>query len=133
MWLNGELETRRLAEETGVAKSTLSSILNTLEARKLVRRRAHEQERRLVLVDLTAAGAELIRTLSLNVKAEEARIVARLSGSQIKATRDAVLVILSTIAQLEVLEERNSSPLFRRRSEGLPKQPKGNYEWCGRP
>jgi len=34
----GELETRKLAVEAGVAKNTLSGILNTLEGRKLVKR-----------------------------------------------------------------------------------------------
>ena len=58
LWIYGELETRRLAAEAGVAKSTLSSILNMLEGRKLVRRRANELERRLVIVNLTATGAE---------------------------------------------------------------------------
>jgi len=32
LWIYGELETRKLALEAGVAKSTLSGILNTLEA-----------------------------------------------------------------------------------------------------
>ena len=66
----------------GVAKSTFSSILNMLGRRKLVRRRAHERERRLVLVDLTSAGAELISALSPKTRAEEARIVAHLSSVQ---------------------------------------------------
>lgn len=105
LWRNGQVETRRLADETGVAKSTLSSILNMLEERKLVRRRAHDRERRLVLVDLTAAGVELISALFPKVRAEEARIVAHLPSVQRKATADTIRVILATIAQLEALDE----------------------------
>ena len=107
LWIYGELETRRLATETGVAKSTLSSILNMLEERKLVRRRANEEERRLVIVNLTAAGAEVISALFPKFNAEETRIAARLSSKQMSAATDAIRVILATIAELDSLDEKN--------------------------
>jgi DNA-binding MarR family transcriptional regulator len=101
LWIYGELETRRLALEAGVAKSTLSSILNMLEGRKLVRRRTNELERRLVIVNLTASGAALISTLFPKFNAEETRIVARLSQKQIQAATDAIRVILATINEID--------------------------------
>ena len=101
LWIYGELETRRLALEAGVAKSTLSSILNMLEGRKLVRRRANELERRLVIVNLTASGAELISTLFPKFNAEETRIVSHLSQKQIKAATEAIRVILATINEID--------------------------------
>ncbi len=101
LWIYGELETRRLAAEAGVAKSTLSSILNMLEARKLVRRRTNELERRLVIVNLTASGAELIAGLFPKFNAEETRIVSRLSPKQIQAATDAIRLILATISDLD--------------------------------
>ena len=107
LWIYGELETRRLAIETGVAKSTLSSILNMLEERKLIRRRANEEERRLVIVNLTAGGAELISALFPKFNAEETRIAARLSSKQMSAATDAIRVILATIAELDQLDEEN--------------------------
>jgi MarR family transcriptional regulator, organic hydroperoxide resistance regulator len=105
LWRKGQVETRRLADETGVAKSTLSSILNELERRKLVRRRAHETG--------TPAGSRrshvgrrrLISALSPKIRVEEARIVAHLPSVQRKATVDTVRVILATIAQLEAPDE----------------------------
>jgi DNA-binding MarR family transcriptional regulator len=105
LWIYGELETRRLAIETGVAKSTLSSILNMLEERKLIRRRANEEERRLVIVNLTAAGAELISALFPKFNAEETRIAERLSSKQMTAATEAIRVILATIAELDQLDE----------------------------
>jgi MarR family transcriptional regulator, organic hydroperoxide resistance regulator len=105
LWIYGDLETRRLAAEAGIAKSTLSSILNMLEGRKLVRRRANELERRLVIVNLTAAGAELISGLFPKFNAEETRIVTRLSTKQMKAATDAIRVILATIADLDAPPE----------------------------
>lgn len=101
LWIYGELETRRLALEAGVAKSTLSSILNMLEERKLVRRRTNELERRLVIVNLTASGAELISALFPKFNAEETRIVASLSPKQIKAATDAIRIILATINEID--------------------------------
>jgi len=101
LWIYGELETRRLAVEAGVAKSTLSGILNTLEARKLVRRRVNEAERRLVIVNLTAAGAALISTLFPRFNAEETRIVARLNHAEMRAATDAIRTILATIAEID--------------------------------
>ena len=101
LWIYGELETRRLAVEAGVAKSTLSGILNTLEARRLVRRRVNEAERRLVIVNLTAAGAALISTLFPRFNAEETRIVARLSHAEMRAATDAIRTILATIAEID--------------------------------
>jgi len=101
LWIYGDLETRRLAVEAGIAKSTLSSILNMLEGRKLVRRRTNELERRLVIVNLTASGAELISSLFPKFNAEETRIVARLTAKQMKAATDAIRIILATIADLD--------------------------------
>lgn len=103
LWIYGELETRRLAIEAGIAKSTLSSILNMLEGRKLVRRRTNELERRLVIVNLTAQGAELIASIFPKFNAEETRIVERLSSRQMQAATEAIRVILATITDLDGL------------------------------
>jgi DNA-binding MarR family transcriptional regulator len=103
LWIYGELETRRLAVEAGIAKSTLSSILNMLEGRKLVRRRTNELERRLVIVNLTAQGAELIASIFPKFNAEETRIVARLGPRQMQAATDAIRIILATINDLDGL------------------------------
>src|SRR4051812_13265128 len=101
LWIYGELETRKLAVEAGVAKSTLSGILNTLEARKLVRRRANEAERRLVIVNLTPAGTTLITSLFPRFNAEETRIVGGLSGKRMQAATDVLRAILSTIDDID--------------------------------
>jgi MarR family transcriptional regulator, organic hydroperoxide resistance regulator len=79
LWVWGEMQTRWLAEEVGVNRSTLSGVLNTLERRGLVRRRGHETEGRLVLASLTADGTSLIEDLFPRFNAEESFIVSRLS------------------------------------------------------
>lgn len=100
LWRHGPLETRRLAHLAGVAKSTLSNILNGLEQRELVRRRVNQSERRLVTADLTAAGIDLINALLPKYKTEEARIVSQLSLHTIETMADAIGVILSAITGL---------------------------------
>lgn len=82
LWVWGEMQTRHLAEEVGVNRSTLSGVLNTLERRGLVRRRGHETEGRLVLAELTPAGEALIGDLAPRFNAEESFIVSRLSPRQ---------------------------------------------------
>ena len=101
LWIYGEMETRHLAAEAGIAKSTLSGILNGLTDRKLIRRRTNEAERRLVIVTLTPAGAAMISDLFPHFNAEETRIVSRLSALQIKQATDALRAIIATINALD--------------------------------
>ena len=82
LWVWGEMQTRWLAEEVGVNRSTLSGVLNTLERRGLIRRRGHETEGRLVLAELTAEGSALIEDLFPRFNAEERFIVSRLSPEE---------------------------------------------------
>jgi MarR family transcriptional regulator, organic hydroperoxide resistance regulator len=79
LWVWGETQTRYLAEEVGITRSTLSGVLNTLENRGLVRRRPHETEGRLVLVRNTEAGEALMAELFPRFNAEESFIVSTLS------------------------------------------------------
>jgi DNA-binding MarR family transcriptional regulator len=101
LWIYGELETRKLAVEAGVAKSTLSGILNTLEARKLVKRRTNEAERRLVIVNLTPSGNTLITSLFPRFNGEETRIVGGLPHRQRRTATDALRAILATIDEID--------------------------------
>jgi DNA-binding MarR family transcriptional regulator len=101
LWIFGELETRKLAVEAGVAKSTLSGILNALEEKKLVKRRANEAERRLVIVNLTPAGNALISSLFPRFNAEETRIVGGLTARQMQAATDVLRAVLATIDEID--------------------------------
>jgi DNA-binding MarR family transcriptional regulator len=82
LWLWGEMQTRWLAEEVGVNRSTLSGVLNTLERRGLIRRRGHATEGRLVLAELTPDGVALIEDLFPRFNAEERFIVSGLSPQE---------------------------------------------------
>lgn len=101
LWIYGEMETRHLAAEAGVAKSTLSGILNGLEARKLVRRRTNAQERRLIIVNLTPAGGALLGSLFPRFNAEETRVVSRLETKEMRQATEALRAILATIDEID--------------------------------
>ncbi|WP_082530564.1 MarR family winged helix-turn-helix transcriptional regulator [Aeromicrobium sp. Root344] len=93
LWIWGEMQTRHLADEVNVNRSTLSGVLSTLENKGLLVRRPHETEGRLVLVELTDSGRDLISTLYLEFNAEESFIVSRLSSRQQQQLTDALRVI----------------------------------------
>lgn len=63
VWIEGEMETRHVAEKTGISKGTLTGVANTLQSRGLVERRTHAADGRLVVLRLTAAGEKLMNEL----------------------------------------------------------------------
>lgn len=54
------LPATRLARETGLSSGAMTNRIDRLETRGLVRRRADKQDRRSVVVSLTAAGQRVI-------------------------------------------------------------------------
>jgi DNA-binding MarR family transcriptional regulator len=60
VWAWKKPEARQLAAETGLAKATLSGVLNTLESTKLIVRKQSKDDKRIILVGLTAKGQKLI-------------------------------------------------------------------------
>jgi DNA-binding MarR family transcriptional regulator len=69
----------------GHKRSTLTSILDRLEARRLVTRRTNPRDRRTFLVGLTRDGREAARAVSAHLEAFEARVLKRASPKDIKA------------------------------------------------
>lgn len=68
IWPNAEA--RQIAAETGLAKATLSGVLKTLEASKLVVRKASKDDKRIILVSPTAKGQKLIEKVLPEVAAQ---------------------------------------------------------------
>jgi DNA-binding MarR family transcriptional regulator len=60
LWIWGEQETGHVAAEAGVTKGTLTGVMKTLQARKLIKRIPHRDDRRRVSIGLTKAGVRLI-------------------------------------------------------------------------
>ncbi len=74
LWIWGERETRFVAVEADVTKGTLTGVVDTLEKRGLVTRRRHSDDRRLVSIALTEAGATLIESIFPTFNGEERAI-----------------------------------------------------------
>jgi DNA-binding MarR family transcriptional regulator len=60
IWLLGPLEPREIAERVCASRASISSVLNTLERDGFVTRKRNGGDRRLVTVELTSVGSELI-------------------------------------------------------------------------
>ena len=82
LWIWGDQQTRHLAADAGVTKGTLTGVLKTLEKRGLARRRAHEADRRLVLVSLEPKGVAVIERLFPAFNMGEAQVSASLTEQE---------------------------------------------------
>jgi DNA-binding MarR family transcriptional regulator len=104
LWIWGETQTRYLAEEVGVSRSTLSGVLKTLERRDLIVRRVHEDEGRLVVVELTAGGTRLIESLFPRFNDEERVVVSGLSDDAMRRLTNSLRTIQETLNCRDDLE-----------------------------
>ncbi|MEY4320564.1 MAG: hypothetical protein RLZZ471_505 [Actinomycetota bacterium] len=69
IWIWNKPEARQVAAETGLAKATLSGVLNTLEANKLISRKQSKDDKRIILLSLTSKGQKLIEKVLPEVAA----------------------------------------------------------------
>lgn len=79
---NAGLSQMALARALGIDRSTLVPILNRLQARSLLVRRASPTDGRTHALGLTAAGATALARFARLVKAHEQRIAAGLSAAE---------------------------------------------------
>ena len=81
-WIWEPIETRTIAEEGGFSKATLTGVLQTLESRGLIKRNRSLEDKRLVLVTLTAKGRKLMLTLFPEFNKHEQEVLSGLSAQQ---------------------------------------------------
>ncbi len=97
VWIWGPIETRAIATSQGVTRATVTSSVDTLERRGFVRRMAHEADRRLVLVELTAEGLACIEQVYPRFNREiEAGIVAGLTEEEQEQLAHLLRVVLGS-------------------------------------
>lgn len=80
VWIWDEIETRHAAVEAGISKGTLTGVVKTLESRGLVRRKAHPDDARRVLLSLTPDGQRLMTQLFPLFNKEESAVTAALGA-----------------------------------------------------
>jgi DNA-binding MarR family transcriptional regulator len=87
---NPGLKQTELAKAVDLDRSTVVSVVDSLERRGLVTRRAVAHDRRSNALELTPAGATLLRTLKRRVAAHEKRLARDLNARE-RATLTALL------------------------------------------
>src|SRR5215208_7116604 len=98
VWIWDGMETRHAAENAAISKATLTGVVKTLEARGLITRRVGDTDRRLVNLELTAAGVDLMKELYPVFNAAEAEVVAGLSPRKLS---DLTNSLRSIVTELE--------------------------------
>ena len=83
VWIWGEIESRHVAAEAGIAKGTLTGVVGTLMSRGLIERRVHPEDARRVLLSLSPAGDELMQELFPKFNREESRVTSQLAGPDV--------------------------------------------------
>jgi DNA-binding MarR family transcriptional regulator len=79
LWMFGPAETRVVAKMLGVSRPAVVSTVNTLESRRLVKRRRSRDDRRLVTIALTPAGQLAVEKAQGATHAYERRLTASMS------------------------------------------------------
>jgi MarR family transcriptional regulator, organic hydroperoxide resistance regulator len=95
LWIWDSMETRRVAENVGISKATLTGVTNTLVARGLVERVPSEVDRRLVELRLTDEGTTLMRNLFPEFNAAEAELVEHLPAADLANLTDSLRSIVT--------------------------------------
>ncbi len=115
---HGPLTPSEIAQRVLVTSGTMTSVLDTLERRGLLLRLRHPEDRRSLLVDLTAAGRELVDAFLPAVHAAEAAMCHRLSPNE----RETLVRLLGKVqhGSLDLAEGVAEPPEVRRAVERRP-------------
>lgn len=99
LWIWGDQETGHVAEEAGVTKGTLTGVIKTLQARRLIRRIPHRDDRRRVSIGLSAAGTRLIEGLFPEFNRHETLAVDGLSRAEQDELARLLRKVLATMTE----------------------------------
>lgn len=80
--LGGSAEPRELARAQGVSRPAIVGTVDTLERAGLVRRRRSTEDRRLVFVDLTAKGRQVIERVHVRANGRVREVASVLSDDE---------------------------------------------------
>ena len=94
LWIWETLETRKLAESSGVSKATVSNITKTLERKELVYRKTDVRDRRITFVALTDKGKQVMGDLYPRFHQGEVEIVSGLSMDEQRSMTDLLRKII---------------------------------------
>lgn len=101
VWVWQDIETRHVAGEAGISKGTLTGVSTTLESRGLLKRRAHPDDARRVLLSLTAKGRRLMDQLFPAFNEQEAFVTSGLSERELKVMTTALRKVVLRLEEID--------------------------------
>ena len=99
MW--GDQEAHQLADEAGITTGTLTGVLKTLERKGLAQRRAHDSDKRRVVVAATDEGRRVIETVMPAFNRHEALVTQDLDDAQADALAGGLRRVLRTVEEID--------------------------------
>ncbi len=99
IWVWGDLETAKLAKSAGIAKSTLTGILITLEKHGYCQRVSHSSDARRVVVQITEVGEKLMEKIFPRFHEIEDIAVSDLTSDEFETTIDSLRKMLHTMEE----------------------------------
>ncbi len=103
----GPLEPTVIAERLLVTTGTLTSLLDNLERRALIRRQSHPHDRRKLLVDITPAAQAIIDEVLPSLHAREQNVIS--AALSVKEQRE-LLRLIAKLQQSAVQARTAPSP-----------------------
>ncbi len=94
LWVFGKMESFQLAKECGIAKGTLTGIVNTLEKYQFAERKPHTSDGRRKLVQLSRKGTSLMKKLFPKINDLEQEFVNGLEKSEMAELTRMLRIIL---------------------------------------
>lgn len=92
-----EVSAGMLSEKLKVSTARIASILNSLEAKKLIKRKIGTDDKRKVVVEITTEGKEIIKKYQEEVVNKVSYIISRIGQEKVKQYFDIMLEINSII------------------------------------
>ncbi|MGA2294969.1 MAG: MarR family winged helix-turn-helix transcriptional regulator [Acidimicrobiales bacterium] len=105
LWIWGDQETGHVAAEAGITKGTLTGVVKTLQARKLVRRTPHLDDRRRVSISLTKAGERLIEQVFPKFNQHETLAVSALSSTEQRELARLLRLVMGGIGAVDEVND----------------------------
>ena len=103
----GDMRMRELARRLGLATSTVTRLVDRLEAAGLAERRSERPDRRSILVGLSRAGHEALRAVRHRARALLADVIAGLTPSE----QGELLRLLTKLGEALVLRPPQPAPV----------------------
>jgi len=98
--VGGSLPVSRLAETLGISAAGATGMVGRMEERGLVERVRDVDDRRVVLVRLTAKGDSVLEEIGNRGRASLRRVLARLDGSELRQLRNGLVAFQRAAREL---------------------------------